>query len=387
MRITFLCDEYPPAPHGGLGSFTETLAEALAREGHQVQVLGFNRLNRRRVEKQNGVRVVRLPRSASHFWSIWQQRFALALELKMSPPADLLEGPELSLALLPRFLAPTAHILRMHGGHAFFSQEQGQKPNPGRAWFERLSFLNADFLCAVSLYVAESTRALLHFQQPVRILPNPVDTNLFTPRPEDEKEGLILFNGTLCAKKGVEELLQAWPLVRNRRPEARLLLIGRDQPDGRTGQPFSESLRQRLPPTCFENVLFAGRQPHERLPRLLTRASLCVVPSLSESFGISLIEAMSAGKAVTASAIPPFEEILSNGESGLLFNPREPGAIAETILQALQNKPLRRQLGQKARQEALQKYSIAALTPKNLAFYEECLQAKIQASEKAPSQQ
>jgi len=371
MRIFFLCDEYPPAPHGGLGSFTQTLAEALVGNGHEVRVIGFFVGDNRREERRNGVQILHLPRRQSRFWSIWQQRLILALELNRLPPPDVLEGPELSLAFLPKQPA-TTYILRMHGGHAFFSHEQGQKAHPGRAWFEQMSFANADSLCAVSQYVAESTRALLRFPQPVTILPNPVNTNLFAPRGEAEKPGLILFSGTLCRKKGVEELLRAWPLVRSRAPQAHLLLVGRDQVSPRSGIPFSQELRRRLNPACFEGVIFGGRQPHERLPRLMSRASLCVIPSLSESFGISVIEAMSAAKAAAVSDIPPFREIVDEGQTGLFFDPHDPRAVAETLLQALLNPALRQRLGKQARRAALQTYSISALTPKNVDFYQTC---------------
>ena len=88
---------------------------------------------------------------------------------------------------------------------------------------EKRSFSKAHNLCAVSEFVAETTRELLRLgPRPIKILPSPVDTQRFRPRPEvQEEEGLIVFAGTFCENKGVRQLVQAFPRIVAEAPQAR----------------------------------------------------------------------------------------------------------------------------------------------------------------------
>ena len=140
MHITFLCNEYPPGQHGGLGSVMQTLGRALAHtRGHRVTIVGAYRLPHRVDEEDEGVHVVRLPHASTvrpgfivNSWRLSQELHAI----NARHPIDILEGPELSFALLPRSL-PGIKVLRMHGGHHFFSVTLGTKPRPWRSWQER----------------------------------------------------------------------------------------------------------------------------------------------------------------------------------------------------------------------------------------------------------
>lgn len=75
----------------------------------------------------------------------------------------------------------------------------------------------------------ETSRLLGLGDRTVQILPNPIDTDLFRPRPEvQEQPGLAVFVGTLIEKKGVSQLIDAVPLVSKAIPNFQLLLVGRD---------------------------------------------------------------------------------------------------------------------------------------------------------------
>src|SRR5690606_2580013 len=149
-------------------------------------------------------------------------------------------------------------VIRMNGGHHFFSVTLGHKPRPYRSWLEKRSFKRADSLCAVSRFVAETTRDLLHLgSRPIEILPNPVDTILFQPSKEaSEESGLILFVGTVCEKKGIRQLIQAMPQIVGEVPHAHLWVVGHDWKDPRTGKSFTEHLRALIPPALKGQISF-----------------------------------------------------------------------------------------------------------------------------------
>ncbi|HYE72499.1 MAG TPA: glycosyltransferase, partial [Blastocatellia bacterium] len=150
MHICFLCNEYPPGKHGGIGSLTQSLARSLVLRGHQVTVIGIYEPNQAGISNDEGVSVIRLPhtsiRGAGFIANGSRLRRALQ-DLHCQQPIDILEGPEASLAMIEKDF-PAAKVIRMHGGHHFFSVTLGKKPRAWRGWQEARSFARADHLCA-----------------------------------------------------------------------------------------------------------------------------------------------------------------------------------------------------------------------------------------------
>lgn len=378
MHICFLCNEYPPGNHGGVGSFTQTLGRALVKRGHKVTVIGVYPAERAGEEDDEGVHVVRLPHSrvkgTGFLVNGMRIRHALS-RIHTNSPIDVIEGPELSLAPLPRdFFA--RRIIRMQGGHHFFSITLGQKPRLWRSWLERRSFARADAFCAVSRFVAETTRRFLGLGNlPIEILPNPVDTELFHPRPDiTPVPGRIVFVGTLCEKKGIRQLVQAMHEIVRCVPQAHLIAVGRDWRDPRNGSSYLEALRLTIAPEVRERIAFPGPMPREQLPELLATAEVCVYPSHMEALGIVCLEGMAMGKPIVASKTGPGPEVIEDMESGLLCNPFDPRSIAGKVITILCDPNLRQYLGQNARLRAVEQFSVQVLVNRNVAFYRRWLQ-------------
>lgn len=379
MHICFLCNEYPPGPHGGVGSFTQTLARALVRRGHQITILGVYPGERAGEENDEGVRVLRLPHAELPGTGLIVNgaRLRNALQrLHQQTPVDVIEGPEISLSVVPPNF-PAVKVIRMNGGHQFFAATLGAQPLRWRSWLERRSFARADHLCAVSNFVAETTRRLLRLgDAPIEILPNPVDTARFQPQaPELEQDGVVLFVGTVCEKKGVRQLVQAMPQIIAQAPHAKLWIAGRDWHDPQTGESFIEKLRGIIAPELSDKIIFKGRIEHAELPALMAQASVCVYPSHMEAMPLAWLEGLAMGKAIVASETGPGPEAIEDGVSGLLCNPHEPASIAEKIVRVLNNKELRQRLAQQSRQRAVNVFSVESLTARNEAFYARCLES------------
>lgn len=380
MHICFLCNEYPPGAHGGVGSVTQTLARSLVRRGHAATVVGFYPPESACESFDEGVRVVRLPhtriRGAGFVSNGARLRRALR-EIHRASPVDVLEGPEASLATVKKDF-PAAKVIRMHGGHRFFAVTLGARPRAWRSWLESRSFERADHLCAVSDFVGRTTRALVGFgaRRSVEVLPNPIDVEMFSPAPrEAEQRGLIVFAGTVCEKKGVRQLIEAMPSVVARAPYARLLVVGRDGRDA-AGRSYTEGLRRAMPVCLRGRVEFAGAVERASLPELLARASVCVYPSHMEALPVAWLEAMSMGKAVVASRTGPGAEVVEDGVSGLLCDPHDPASIADAISRLLEDEGLRHSLGGGARRRAVENFSLEVLASRNEDFYRRCADAR-----------
>jgi glycosyltransferase involved in cell wall biosynthesis len=376
MHICYLCNEYPPAPHGGIGMNTQTLARALSARGHTISVVGLYRHWPAGEEDDRGVRVIRLAHTAVRGagFALNGLRLRRALErLHREQPIDLLEGPEWGLALVPRAF-PAVKLVRMHGGHHFFSVTLGRSPRPWRSWLERRSFACADHFCAVSRFVAEQTRGLLHLdERPIEVLPNPIDVDRFRPATEPPVDGRLVFVGTVCEKKGVRELVQAFPAIAARVPAAHLWVVGRDTRDERSGGSFTEMLRALVPPALVDRVVFKGPIGNEHLPAVLATAQVCVYPSHMESQGIVILEAMAMAKPVVTSRRGPAAELIEDGVSGVLCDARDPSSISEAVTRLLVDAGLRRGLGARARLDAERRFSLPRLLLDNETFYRKCL--------------
>ena len=375
MHICFLTNEYPPDRHGGIGTFTQTLGLGLAGRGHRVTVIGSYPVRRMRFENDQGVTVLRLPKSNLPGFRLMTHtrrlRKALA-SIERDHRIDILEAANLSLSLVPKTF-PAAKLLRMHS-----TISTDKKPRVVRSWQIARSFDLADHIIAVSRSCADTNRRNLNLKdRPIEIIPNPVDTAMFRPAPPDlEQEGLILLVGTVCENKGVRELIQAMPEIVQSAPSAHLWVVGRDWQDPQTGKSFTSTLQKLIPPALGERIVFKGTVKHAEIPNLIAKAQVCVHPSHMENMPIAWIESMAMEKAIVASNTGPGPEVVEDGVSGLLCDPYDPKSIAEKIVTLLRNPGLRASLGKQARKRVLEHLSLDVLVERNEGFYERCIRRK-----------
>lgn len=376
MHICYLCSEYPPAPHGGIGTFVQTTARALVGRGHHVTVIGFNDVDLPAKEDDAGVQVQRLPRARIPTMGFFLNGFRLRSLLKRvhrDYPIEVLEGQENAFAAFPRVF-PAPRVIRMHGGHHFFQVTLGKRPRPWRGWLEKRSFKRAEHLCAVSSYVADTTRKLLGLdKRNIEVIPNPVDTDKVKPLSGVATvPGRIVFVGTVCEKKGVRQLIQAMPAVISKVPEAHLHIVGPDWKDRETGASYIKGLQNEISPELEAHIRFLGRIANSEIPVILASAEVLAYPSHMEAMPLVWLEGMAARKPVVASTLGPGPEVIEDGVDGLLCNPLDPDSIAQALTRALSDAGLRETLSANARTRAVQSYSINRLVDRNLEYYEAC---------------
>lgn len=182
--------------------------------------------------------------------------------------------------------------------------------------------------------------------------------------PEDSQ--VIGAVGRLVEQKGFRYLIEAFAEIKANLPNSVLLIVG----DGSHDAQLKE-LAARL--GVRDSVTFAGMR--RDIPDMLAAMDVYAMPSLYEGFGISLVEAMAAGKPVVATTIPPFMKILSHGETALLVPPKDPGALASAISRLLTDRPLALRLGQEARETAASRYDIEDVSARLRLLYMTCLKS------------
>jgi glycosyltransferase involved in cell wall biosynthesis len=152
------------------------------------------------------------------------------------------------------------------------------------------------------------------------------------------------------SRKGMDTLIRAMVTVCAKYPDARLVLAG-SNPTGYADD--LHPLADKFHVGHAVDVLDFCANPFTFLSQL----DVFALASNSEGFGIVLLEAMATGLPVVASDIYPLNYIVVGGETGILANPAEPGALAATLIELLENPELAHRLGEAGRRRCLEEFS------------------------------
>lgn len=382
MHLCLICNEYPPLPHGGIGSFSKDLAEGLGASGHQVTVLGISPVIngfRHSDEKSGNVRVVKLstPKNSKpvRFYEWWKRRKLRhwLKKLHKETPFDLIECPDYSGWLPFGGIPGKPTVVRMNGSSFFFDHELDRTGNKLEHFYERQTLRRAHYFISVSMYVGQQTFNLAGIGTPVcPVIYNGVDAGYFARDGAiSEEEGLIVYVNSLNPKKGVEQLIKAANEILPMRPLTKLVIIGGTPLRGLAG--YEQTLKDAVAPEVRERVIFTGRLPRDQVLGWLQRSSICCYPSLMEAFAIAPLEAMSVGKPVIYSLKGPGPEAIEDGVSGLLCDPHDPASIRSCIERLLDSASLREELGNNARRRVMALFDKRNWIDRNVAFYAECI--------------
>ena len=295
----------------------------------------------------------------------------------------------------------------------------------------QLQIRDADVIIGCSEYLAAQTRrALPEAATRIKTVMNAVDVDRFTPAgPDDsdrETDRTVLFVGRISPEKGLHILLDAFELSLQKNPDLRLDIIGHDAPvpihvlDQFADSSVVASLRQfydttilarlrtrlrtryprrlrRLKDTSYgaamraiaqrrlgNKVRFLGFVANHDLPQHYRRVQVACLPSLTETFGIPLVEAMACGTPVVASRAGGMPEIVDHGKTGLLFPVFDSAALSDAISELMSDVETRRQMGKAARRRAVDRFSWASVSSELLDLYESSLRER-RSSHAAPS--
>ena len=376
LRICIL--SYRSNPHcGGQGVYVRNLGRALRDQGHRVTVIcgppelplapGIRRVMLPGLDLYNPADPFRLPRlreladpiNIIEWLGVSSMGFpepftfglrALRLLRRTAEPFDVLHDNQslsYSVGTLSRQLPTLATIHHpVTIDRRMAVREQSSVLGKIKQW-RWYSFIGMQKRVARSLApiitVSESARRDVSrdFGIPperFRVIPNGIDTELFHPLPGIPREAgrIIVTNSADMPLKGLTHLLQALPAVLKRHPGARLVVIGTPRPGGAV-----ERLVGAL--GLGGAIEFTGRVTDADFVRHYARASVAVVPSVYEGFGLPAGEAMACAVPVVSTTGGALPEVV--GDAGLLVPPADPPALAAAVLRLLDDPPLAGHLG------------------------------------------
>ena len=196
----------------------------------------------------------------------------------------------------------------------------------------------------------------------VVVVPHFSDLEDWTPTPTEGRG--VLFAGRLAPERGLEHLLQAAAAL----PDQNFVVAG----DG----PEKPALQAKIQFGGLKNLELLGRVEGVRLHQLYRQCKVVFFPTLTlETFGLTVLEAMAAGKPVVATRLGAVPNLVKDGETGYLYEPDLPKQGIEALRMLLENGSLATKMGQVGRAQA-EKYSAAAHIEKLSTIYSEVLAEK-----------
>ena len=388
MRVLLVTNTYPPLDVSGVGTLAFELAERMARAGHTVRVLT------RRPARED-VHAVAVGGPKLLFPLLAALRF-----LAMPSGWDLVHVHESDGALV----AAALHLLRALGRPAGAARlvatlqvsyvEERRAVRPVRAdgqvvsrptlgelvfaWVRapllallgRLTARLADTVVAPSRATAEELRRD-YGAADVVVIPNGVS---LPPQPSGRFGAaghagapvhsgvpIIAFAGRLRTRKAAAVLVAAMPRVLERVPACRLMILGGGEQERAVG-----AMVRRL--GIGHALELPGGLPRVDVVRRLAGADLFCLPSTYEGMPLAILEAMSLGLPVVATAVSGNPEAVEHGVTGLLVPPESAAALAEALLALLLDPELRRSMGEAGRRRVEERFSIERVVDRHLAL-------------------
>lgn len=356
MKIIQVTQRFSPAI-GGVENHVYNIAKKLVEKGHEVTVYTSDllkdvpqiRLVYNGKDKVEGIRIRRfkafklLPKIEA---STIMPSMITAL---LKEEADIIHAHGLYyfpayLAALARHITGIPLVLTTHTG------SERRMPTLSKLYNRTVGkfvLKTTDQIISLTKMGAEYLTSIGAKSEKISVIPNGIDSNLFSRGTDGysfrEKYGIIgnniLFVGRLSKVKGLNYLIDAMPKILSEAPDAILVIVG---PDFGVKTELRRCAKQLY---IEKKVLFTGPLSGDELVGSYAASDLFVFPSIAESFGVVLLEAMAMGKPVVATDVGAAHDLIRNGVNGFLVKPRRPDQIAKAVISLLKNRNLASKMG------------------------------------------
>ena len=201
----------------------------------------------------------------------------------------------------------------------------------------------------------------------ILIFPSGTDVSLFRPMEKeaacrslgfDPSLRYVGFIGSFLAYQGIDTLIHAAPLILEKNPDTRFLLVG----DGPMRSVWSEMVQEK---GLKEHFIFTGHVPYREVPDYIGAMDVCTAPhhqETNQASPVKLFDYMASARPIVASNIDVVEEIVAGSGCAVLVKPDSVESLAEAIISLLDNSSLAGEIGERGRRMALMRYDRKILT-------------------------
>ena len=399
MKIALLTEKYTP-DIGGLAISSERFARLLSSAGHAHAVRVFAPTlslppSEKRTLPSSGVSITRFG-AHKRIDDTLVDWLELIVEEHKREPFDVLHA---------YFLAQAGFVAAYAGKYLNIPSVVSIRGNDiERAPFDPSKFShvmyalqNASAVTTNATVLAKKAKAFI--DREIHLIPNGVDTNHFKPLQRNETliktlvsaqnvtprktrgleqrckdsspppkamstiTSVIGFVGELREKKGIKTLLSAYAQVNKTKPTT-LLVVGTIR-QGEDNQVFEEFLATN----SDLQIIVTGYVSSRELPTYYSLMDVFIHPPLRDGMPNAVLEAMACGKAVVATGVGGVLDAIKDGEDGSIVPVNDAEALSSAILELLENDPLRKRLGESARQKIVESFTLEMELNSNLDVY------------------
>jgi glycosyltransferase involved in cell wall biosynthesis len=398
LKFCIFTETYYPVVGGG-ETQARQLAEGLSARNFQAIVLTRRTdPSQKKVESYGAVTVFRLPPVGRQHWKKWGlllTGFPALIRFREEYHIILVSGFRVigAAAVLASLILGKVCILKADnngemsggfftGGLARTGLKTGSFPVSLFLKIRNVLLRRADAFVAVSSDIQnEFIQQGIRPSQKIHRIPNSVDNSLFRPVSASEKREirnqldisgktkLVIFTGRLVSYKGLPMLLRVWERIREKHPNAGLVLVGGGSLDIHNCETELRDYVQIR--NLQESVFFAGEV--HNVHTYLQASDIFVFPTEKEAFGISLIEAMACGLPVIATAVGGLKDILEHGKNGWVVRAGDEDGLHQALHRMLSDPVLAESLGQTARQTVQERYSAQQVTQAYVDLFKKLL--------------
>ena len=373
MKIGITC--YPT--YGGSGVVATELGQALAEKGHQVHFISYAMPHRLNHFVEN---IFYHEVEISNYPLFEHQLYSLSLTSKM---LEVMEYENLDIMHV--------HYAIPHAVSAYLSKKIMEKAGcdikiittlhgtditlvglePSFLPLVKFCIEESDGVTAVSRFLKEKTITNYNINKEIETIHNFIDTDLYKPidcnrfrnhiAPDGEK--VFVHTSNFRAVKRVPDTIRILKKVREEIP-AKLLLIG-------DGPERSECERLARELDLQNDVKFLGKQ--DALVEILGAGDIFLMPSQSESFGLSALEAMSCGVPVISSSVGGLPELVRHNETGFIAEIGDTDRMAKYAVDLLSNERKHKKFAKKSRERAVNTFRKDMIIPQYEEYYAKIL--------------
>lgn len=380
MNIGLITPEYPhPKVNyaAGIATSIKNLAITLVKKGVQVTVFVYHQ-DFNDIFDDEGVTIHLIEKKSYKILTWYQYRKHLQNYINAiieKDAIDLLEAPDWTgITAFMRFPVPL--VIRFHGSDAYFCNLEHRKQKFKNFVFEKTALKRASAFIAPTTFAGQETQKIFGLNKnKIKTIHYGLQLERFVNEtPQDFEANTLLYIGTMIRKKGVLELAQIFNKVVEAHPKAKLVLIGGDAPDIKTGSDSTYKLMKKLfSDKAKPNVNYLGKIPYSEVKSHIKKAQVCVFPSFAETLGMVTIEAMALQKPVVNTNMGWAQELIDDGVNGYLVHPADIEGYAKRISLLINDVKLCARIGKAARKKVETAFNIEKQADKNIGYYQEII--------------
>lgn len=379
MNIAFLTSEYPKISkrYGGIATSIQNMAKAFIKEkGNNVTIFLYGS-NIDEIIYEENIKIIKIAKLKTKFLSWYFNRKKakkiINKEIKNSK-IDIIEAYDWTgITAFMKLDAPI--ILKLHGSDSYFCHIEKREQKYKNFFFEKIAFKQADAILSVSNYTGGLTNKIFKQNRDFKVIYNGVDISLFKAQEKLNSENIILYFGTLIRKKGVLELPFIFRELLKEVKNAKLILVGADAFDIKTGSKSTwELIKKEFSKEELKQVEYKGKIPYEEMNKTILNSSVIVFPSFAEAFPMSWLEAMASKKAIVGSNMPWSNEAIENRVSGFLIDPKNHQEFAKSISNLILDINLRKKIENEAKKRVDNLFELSKIVEQHKEYYRKIIE-------------